>query len=434
MKILIVSSGDFFSTFGGGQIYVKNLVDELIGRGADIVIAMPVSIDGRTTATAQYRGVPVHVYDPSAIGQGKGSPGSLLRLVKPDVVHVHGDKAAFAIACHEAGTPCVVTVHHGGILCPAGALLNHQDRICRVAASDRECLPCVLKNVRGGIVSWYLFRYIPTGVLIGAANLMLRLPFVIYFTPVVTAALSIRNTLDAWAAISSYATLLVSPSQAMAECLVRNGAKPEQVKVLSHGIPLPNALAVADAARSGKVRFYFVGRICHVKGVHRLVEAFSGISAGSAELHIVGEPSSHAEHRYQDRLKQTCRDDPRVFWHGKIENDRLYELTKGYDVMVHPTICLEVFGLNIAEALAAGKPVIATRSGGPEMQIRDGVNGFLVDPDSALALRGAMERCIEEPELVAGMKAVAASGVVSMQEHVEDLLKMIDKAIRRHGA
>ena len=38
MRILHIASGDFFSSYGGGQVYVKNIVDTMIDMGMDIAI------------------------------------------------------------------------------------------------------------------------------------------------------------------------------------------------------------------------------------------------------------------------------------------------------------------------------------------------------------------------------------------------------------
>ena len=38
MKVLEVASGDFFSTYGGGQVYVKNIVDEMVRQGRDVAV------------------------------------------------------------------------------------------------------------------------------------------------------------------------------------------------------------------------------------------------------------------------------------------------------------------------------------------------------------------------------------------------------------
>ena len=43
MKILQIAAGDFFSTYGGGQVYVRNIVDEMIRRHTDVSVISFVS-------------------------------------------------------------------------------------------------------------------------------------------------------------------------------------------------------------------------------------------------------------------------------------------------------------------------------------------------------------------------------------------------------
>lgn len=417
MKILMVSSGDFFSTYGGGQIYVKNLVDELIDRGIVISIAVPGEHEPPVSA---YRGASVDYYPPSAVRPCSDALVSLLRKIKPDIVHVHGDKAAFSRACHIADIPCLVTAHHGGILCPAGTLLNYCDRICRIRANYRDCLPCVLHTIRGGLLSFRSLRLFSMGLLLSVGRRLRKTVFIPYITPVGTAALSIQEKQDEWRDIIRYATVLISPSEAMAGSMMLNGATEEMIRIVPHGIPLPveNTSPIAMGASSGEpLRFFYVGRISHVKGLHVLLEAFSGVT-GDAELHIIGGSGNKTEGRYLQSLKNRYASNSRIVWHGKVDNRMVGALTAEFDVMVHPTICLEVFGLTIAEALAAGKPVISTRCGGAEMQVKDGVNGLLVEPNDAMALAGAMQMVADSKVDICSMSQAAPASVVSLEQHV----------------
>jgi glycosyltransferase involved in cell wall biosynthesis len=63
----------------------------------------------------------------------------------------------------------------------------------------------------------------------------------------------------------------------------------------------------------------------------------------------------------------------------------------------------EGFGLVILEAMAASKPVVATRCGGPEEIIVDGATGFLVDKDDVNALAGALTKILQNPSLATRM-------------------------------
>lgn len=78
---------------------------------------------------------------------------------------------------------------------------------------------------------------------------------------------------------------------------------------------------------------------------------------------------------------------------------------------------MEIFGLNIAEAQALGKYVIATRCGGAEMQIEDGVNGTLVEPNNIPQLRDAMEQAIKS-------HPTFSKKVRSIEQHSDDLLSL----------
>ena len=64
-------------------------------------------------------------------------------------------------------------------------------------------------------------------------------------------------------------------------------------------------------------------------------------------------------------------------------------------------ILAEGFGIAFLEASACGKPVIGGNSGGVPDAIRDGVTGFLVDPDDAEELAGKILRVLQERGLAA---------------------------------
>lgn len=66
-------------------------------------------------------------------------------------------------------------------------------------------------------------------------------------------------------------------------------------------------------------------------------------------------------------------------------------MMKLMDVVVHASIRPEPFGMVVIEAMAMGRPTVATVGGGPSEIIQDGVNGVLVPPQDAQRL--ALEIC-----------------------------------------
>jgi len=135
-------------------------------------------------------------------------------------------------------------------------------------------------------------------------------------------------------------------------------------------------------------------------------------------------------------LVKKYKSDLRITWHGKIAHNKVNELITHFDIMIHPSICLEVFGLNISEALAMGKPVIASRCGGAEMQIVDNVNGWLVKPNDIAALRHMIMLIVKEPHLTE-LTSKQIGPFRSLESHIIDLKRIYrdiyEKKTDSHG-
>ena len=420
MKLLQIASGDFFSTYGGGQVYVKNIVDEMIRQCLDVAV---LSFVDKNIAIIQqdYQGIPLWEIGKQAT---VSDIEDLLRTISPAIIHAHSQKAFFASLGKSLDIPVVVTAHHGGILCPAGTLMNAEDAICKTTLSHKNCLKCCLANIRTGH-SWYpVMKLLPKKAYIGLGKTLQKMPFMPFITPIGGVALSIENKINEWQTICNNATAIIAPSNAIANVMCRNGLTREKVNVIPHGIPkaTPNSI---QTKKDDKIRFFYVGRICHIKGVHILLQAFNSIkNSNRAELHIIGGTGTKSEQRYMQNLQQHYKS-PNIVWHGKVPADKVFETIKDYDVMVHPTICMEIFGLNIAEALAMDKPVLATRCGGAEMQIQEGVNGWLVAPNDIQALRTKMEEIVEQGVTID--TTVLHENVISINEHVKELIRVYEK-------
>ena len=84
---------------------------------------------------------------------------------------------------------------------------------------------------------------------------------------------------------------------------------------------------------------------------------------------------------------------------GRVDRLRIPSLMAGCELFVLPSR-KESFGIVILEAMAAGKPIVATRVGGIPEVVSEGENAILVEPESPQALADGLMKLLENPDLV----------------------------------
>jgi glycosyltransferase involved in cell wall biosynthesis len=192
----------------------------------------------------------------------------------------------------------------------------------------------------------------------------------------------------------------------------------------------------------------YVGRVSPEKGVHVLVDAFERLLSDvpDAELTLVGPagllPWSQVSllkddphiaalaHFYGDGLfdridKQIthARDSytsaitarvlaatrARIRTLGAVSYDEVPRLYRQSAVLAVPSLVNEPFGLPIAEALACGLPVVASRCGGIPELVQEGETGWLVDRGDVPALARALRQALTDAVTTSGMRHAARS-------------------------
>lgn len=402
--------------YGGGQVYVKNVVDEMIHQRLDVGILS--TVDNKTQMEKKsYNGIPIYEVAPDCSDQ------TLIQVIQdfnPSVIHAHSRKAEISEIARTLGIPIIVTAHHGGICCPAGTLMDTNNRICHNRICHKNCLRCYLRNIRTGD-KWYPFmKWLTEKSYIKMGEFLSRQRFIPFITPIGSAAYCMHNHAIQWNKICKNSNLVIAPCQAIAESMILNGLDKGKAVIVPHGIPLPACKPKSQTIENGKVTFFYVGRISYIKGLHVLLEAFHRIDSRMIELHLIGGAANKNEIRYLSKLKKKYLKDNRIVWHGKVQSNEVYSLTEDFHVACSPAICLEVFGLNISEALALGKPVLASHNGGADAQITEGVNGWLVPQNDVAALKSKMEEIIRTPEKIAVMSRNCHA--IDIKDHVTELL------------
>ena len=136
-----------------------------------------------------------------------------------------------------------------------------------------------------------------------------------------------------------------------------------------------------------------------------LVRALASLCDRAWHLTLVGpsDRSAEAIAALRTAIEETQLAE-RVTMLGPVSSERLAELYAAADAFLMPSL-YEGYGMVLAEAMAAGRPVVASRVGGLAEVVVDGETGRLVPPGDAHALAAALSALASSPDVRARMGA-----------------------------
>jgi glycosyltransferase involved in cell wall biosynthesis len=163
-------------------------------------------------------------------------------------------------------------------------------------------------------------------------------------------------------------------------------------------------------------RLLYVGRIDARKGIDTAVAALAHLP-GNATLTVVGEGDPEAERALTQQAERTgvAGRIRRVGFRTRAELPAEYEEA---DVVVFPVTWEEPWGLVPIEAMALGRPVVATGRGGSAEYLRDGDNALLFQAGDAEGLAATVTRLAGDPALRARLRE---GGLATAPRHTEDV-------------
>lgn len=211
------------------------------------------------------------------------------------------------------------------------------------------------------------------------------------------------------------ADLAVSYSSAVDRHLAVNGLSRRAVVPYFPTMPLKEG-ADHTAAR----RVVFAGRLERPKGVEVLIRAACEVDG---EFVVCGEGR---ELQAMRRLAQRLGIESRIRFAGWLDPDELATELADASVVVVPSLWPEPFGIVGIEALASGRPTVASATGGIVDWLEDGVGGLRVAPGDARARARALNELLADPQRrrtmgVAGRRLVAER--FSRERHVQVLME-----------
>lgn len=232
---------------------------------------------------------------------------------------------------------------------------------------------------------------------------------------------------------------VIAPSRFVADMIAaRYGTPPARLRVVPHGVDLrlfdpeivvPDRLvrmAASWRVPDGAPTILLPGRLTRWKGQAVLIRALARMQRRDAVVLLTGEARRQGYARELAELAESLGVAERVRMVGHIEDMPAALMLS--DVVVNASTDPEAFGLVIAEALAMGRPVIATDHGAARETVVEGETGWRVPPGDEVALAARLDAVLAmapEERLAIGAAArafvLAHHDLARMQEATLDI-------------
>ena len=410
LRVLQVSHGIYPDKQAGTEIYTAALASALTCKGMDVTVAVPVA---RPSANEEGVNVLPAYLTPIPLAPGrwwgnkaryavcrgplwKAEIRTLIHEGMPDVIHLH-HAIGFGIdlldVLAESGIPIVLTLPDYWLLCP-GILRRCGGDLTRCA---QEC--CGEVGIR---------KYLAGG---SRAYLAARRRRIRHFV----------STARPWLAAISDSTRRTFEMEGFGSD--RLLTHPWGIDVM----PIRKAAAEQRPIANAVPQIGYLGTMRHHKGCHVLADGFKRLEMPST-LHFHGS----GDDQYMDSLRVDCAGHD-VHFHGRFDHANVAQILAKLDIVVVPSLWEETYCLVAQEAMAAGKPVIATDVGGLADRIVNGVNGFLVPPGDAAALARQLSEILSRwPDSVRSLDYGRC--VVDINDDARAWIELYQRAIREGGA
>ena len=280
----------------------------------------------------------------------------VIRKERPDIVHAHNWLIhSFLPLKTWSKAKLVLTLHDTSLVCAQKRYMYHEE-VCSGPAL-RKCLEC--SSLHYGKVKGV------TTALANGIGRRIEYRAVDMFLPVSQAIADVAQ-LDAHSA----------PYKVIPNFV------PDNITTLPGSThPLLEQLPQGDY-------MLFVGDVRRDKGVEVLFRAYAELET-NVPLVIIGRPINNFETPVP----------PNVHIFQSWPHDAVMGAWSRCTIALAPSLWLEAFGIVAIEAMAMGRPLIASRIGGLSDIVADEQTGLLVPPGDVQALRAALQRLLDSPDL-----------------------------------
>ena len=189
---------------------------------------------------------------------------------------------------------------------------------------------------------------------------------------------------------------------------------PGSYEIIPNGVDVERFAAAKPIERyaDGKVNILFLGRMEQRKGLKYLVMAYSRLKWRRPNTRLIivggGNPGKDILALVSERNLQD------VEFVGSVSAEDVPRYYQSAHVYCAPNTGRESFGIVLLEAMAAGKPIAASRIDGFSRVLSHGVEGLLVPPKREADLADALDRLIADPAL---RRDMGARGRVTVEQY-----------------
>ena len=359
---------------GGACVDMKEVASRLVKRGFDVEMVVSYMPDMYPRGHVNDSSLPFKVhkieFSPFTFN-ALFVPRALRKVidkVKPDYVYL-GDSYFLKPYIINAvkNYKVVARFYTYELLCPNYYLLYRDGRICEKNYFETpiDCIRCATSSMKDEIIS--------NNLSVWGQEYVGGLAFMPFYYEYAKRSLSKCNAVITY---NSLCGRLLSPYN-------------NNVFVIPGGVDT-SAFSHQSSAISlnGKVKKIFVsGRLREVrKGLDVLLRAAAKLREKRDDFKIFATIDRPFSEDY-------------IVPMGWLDHQKIVKVYQDMDICVIPSLWEEPFGMVATEAMACGKPVVASKAGGLRDSIEDGVTGFHFPPDDADTLSEKINILLDDPSL-----------------------------------
>lgn len=227
--------------------------------------------------------------------------------------------------------------------------------------------------------------------------------------------------------------LYIAPSEFVKDKLIENGFAGDKIKVVPHFLSKDFKKAKTAKYKKSKTEKYLFasGRLDDGKGFADLIRVFAELNIAGLKLKIAGEGPD------KDQLAKLIKDlglKKQIELIGQKNRAQIIELIANSKIVVNCSRLHETFGLTVLEAMALGKPIVASKVGAIPELITHEKNGLLYQVSDAGDLKKQLLKLINDEKLRDRLAREAKLTAKNYSEkiHFKAMMNIYCEAIKNH--